>query len=65
PRQVRKTTLGKQLLKDSNSYFSWDETHSRKVWTKSPEKLLESKALVNKKSGWDKRKEVKVFKSGK
>ena len=42
PRQVGKTTLGKQLLKDSNNYFSWDETHSRKVWTKSPEKLLEN-----------------------
>jgi len=41
PRQVGKTTLGKQLLKDSNNHFSWDETRSRKIWTKSPEKLLE------------------------
>ena len=42
PRQVGKTTLGKQLLKDSKNYFSWDETHSRRLWTKSPEKLLEN-----------------------
>ncbi len=40
PRQVGKTTLGKQLLKNSNNYFSWDDTKSRRVWTKSPEKLL-------------------------
>ena len=42
PRQVGKTTLGKQILRDPNNYFSWDETKSRKIWTLSPEKLLES-----------------------
>ena len=42
PRQVGKTTLGKRILKDlNNNYFSWDETKSRRIWTKSPEKLLE------------------------
>lgn len=41
PRQVGKTTLGKQLLKDKSNYFSWDQTEFRKVWAKSPEKILE------------------------
>ena len=41
PRQVGKTTLGKQFLKDSNNYFSWDDTQSKKIWTKYPEKLLD------------------------
>ena len=42
PRQVGKTTLGRQLLKDKNNYFSWDQTRFRKIWSKSPEKLLDS-----------------------
>ena len=42
PRQVGKTTLGKQLLKDKNNYFSWDQTQFRKVWNKTPEKILET-----------------------
>ena len=41
PRQVGKTTLGKQLLKDKNNYFSWDQTAFRKVWAQFPEKILE------------------------
>ena len=41
PRQVGKTTLGKQLLKDKNNYFSWDQTGFRKTWAKFPEKVLE------------------------
>lgn len=40
PRQVGKTILGKQLLKDKNNYFSWDQTEFRKTWAKSPEKIL-------------------------
>ena len=43
PRQVGKTTLGKQLLKDLNNYFSWDDTKSRRIWAKYPEKLLENR----------------------
>ena len=42
PRQVGKTTLGKQLLKDKNNYFSWDQTEFRKTWVKFPEKILEN-----------------------
>lgn len=41
PRQVGKTTLGKQLLKDKNNYFSWDQTEFRKTWTKFPERTLD------------------------
>ncbi|MCY4513076.1 MAG: AAA family ATPase [Bdellovibrionales bacterium] len=41
PRQVGKTTLGKQLLTDKNNYFSWDQTAFRKIWTQFPEKVLE------------------------
>ena len=41
PRQVGKTTLGKQLLEDQKNYFSWDQTSFRKIWTKAPEKILE------------------------
>ena len=37
-----KTTLGKQLLKDQNNYFSWDYTAFRKIWARSPEKILEN-----------------------
>ena len=42
PRQVGKTTLGKQLLKDRDNYFSWDQTKFRKIWSRFPEKALES-----------------------
>ena len=41
PRQVGKTTLGKQLLKDIRNYFSWDQTEFRKIWNQFPEKILE------------------------
>ncbi len=41
PRQVGKTTLGQQLLKDKNNYFSWDQTEFRRLWAKNPEKILE------------------------
>ncbi|MCZ0933042.1 MAG: AAA family ATPase, partial [Oligoflexia bacterium] len=41
PRQVGKTTLGKQLLKSKKNYFNWDQTEFRKIWTRSPEKALE------------------------
>ena len=41
PRQVGKTTLGKQLIKESSNYFSWDQTEFRKIWSQSPEKILE------------------------
>ena len=36
-----KTTLGKQLIKESSNYFSWDQTEFRKIWSQSPEKILE------------------------
>ena len=42
PRQVGKTTLGKYLLKDKSNYFSWDQTHFRKIWNQNPEKILET-----------------------
>ena len=42
PRQVGKTTLGKQILQDSNNYFSWDQTSFRKIWTRFPEKILDN-----------------------
>ena len=42
PRQVGKTTLGKQLLKDKHNYFSWDQTEFRKTWNRFPEKILET-----------------------
>lgn len=42
PRQVGKTTLGKQLLTGKSNYFSWDQTKFRKTWSRSPEKLLDS-----------------------
>jgi len=42
PRQVGKTTLGKQLLKDKNNYFSWDQTKFRRSWAKFPEKILDN-----------------------
>ena len=41
PRQVGKTTLGKQLLKDSGNYFSWDQTEFRKIWIRSPKQIME------------------------
>ena len=40
PRQVGKTTLGKQLLKDKANYFSWDDVDFRKMWLSSPKKTL-------------------------
>lgn len=41
PRQVGKTTLGKQLLKNKSNYLSWDQTEFRKTWARFPEKVLE------------------------
>ena len=41
PRQVGKTTLGKQILKDKSNYFSYDENQFKKTWTKNPEKILD------------------------
>lgn len=41
PRQVGKTTLGKQLLLDKSNYFSWDESRFRKTWSRFPEKILD------------------------
>ena len=41
PRQVGKTTFGRQFLDDINNYFSWDRTDFRKNWVKSPEKAIE------------------------
>ncbi len=41
PRQVGKTTLGKQLIRDKNNYFSWDQTAFKRAWAKFPEKTLE------------------------
>jgi len=42
PRQCGKTTLGKMLLKDRRfgSYYNWDETEFRRLWTKSPKHIL-------------------------
>jgi uncharacterized protein len=44
PRQCGKTTLGKMLLEDrgSGSYYNWDETEFRRLWTKSPRFILQS-----------------------
>ncbi|MBN2319629.1 MAG: ATP-binding protein [Acidobacteria bacterium] len=44
PRQCGKTTLGKMLLKDRGvgSYYNWDETEFRRLWTKSPKAVLSS-----------------------
>lgn len=35
PRQVGKTTLGRQLLEDSQNHFSWDDPGFRRAWAKS------------------------------
>jgi predicted AAA+ superfamily ATPase len=67
PRQVGKTTLGKSFKSDYKQfiYKNWDESVFRKLWTKSPnsivdefllEKLKEEKLLVldeiHKSKGW-------------
>ena len=41
PRQVGKTTLGKQILKDKSNYFSYDESQFKKTWTKNPAQILD------------------------
>ena len=41
PRQVGKTTMGKQLLKSPGNYFSYDQTNFRKMWAKRPEGIIE------------------------
>jgi predicted AAA+ superfamily ATPase len=43
PRQVGKTTLARNLLHDSNNYFSWDLSDFRKNWARSPMKSIESR----------------------
>ena len=40
PRQVGKTTLGKQFLQDSKNYFSLDQVSFSKIWAKHPENFL-------------------------
>ena len=42
PRQVGKTTLGKQLLKSKDNYFSYDQTEFRKTWAHRPESALDN-----------------------
>ena len=42
PRQVGKTTLGKQFLKDKNNYFSWDQTEFKRIWVRNPHKILDN-----------------------
>ena len=42
PRQVGKTTLGRQLLLDKKNYFLWDESEFRKIWSRSPGRILEN-----------------------
>lgn len=46
PRQVGKTTLAKQFLKDKDNYFSYDNDDFRKKWAKSP-----SSALIDRSEG--------------
>jgi uncharacterized protein len=41
PRQVGKTTVGRNLLEHPQNYFSWDDPAFRRAWTKSPQKALE------------------------
>lgn len=41
PRQVGKTTMGKQLLKSPGNYFSYDQTEFRKIWAKHPATIIE------------------------
>ncbi len=44
PRQCGKTTLAKMLLEDRGrgTYYNWDETEFRRLWTKSPRFILQS-----------------------
>lgn len=41
PRQVGKTTLGKNLLSTRENYFSWDETEFRRKWVRAPREVAE------------------------
>ena len=43
PRQVGKTTLAKDIMKqfDESQYKNWDESEFRKMWTKSPNSIKE------------------------
>ena len=41
PRQVGKTTLGKQILKTKGNYFSYDESQFKKIWAKNPVQILD------------------------
>ena len=42
PRQVGKTTLAQRLLKSRHNYLSWDQTEFRRVWSRSPEQVLQN-----------------------
>ena len=46
PRQCGKTTLAKRLLQSRGTgrYCNWDETKSRRLWTKDPQALIEDLA---------------------
>jgi len=50
PRQVGKTTLSKNLAKefDSSLYCNWDEIKFRKIWTKSPNEIVDTLDLTKK-----------------
>lgn len=42
PRQVGKTYMAKEFLKTASNYFSWDETHFKRSWVKSPLVAIQS-----------------------
>ena len=42
PRQIGKTTLGKELLRHPSNYFTWDDISFRRAWLKSPKAALSS-----------------------
>lgn len=41
PRQVGKTTLGKQLLEHPKNYFTWDDIKFKRYWVKDPNFILD------------------------
>jgi uncharacterized protein len=44
PRQVGKSTLARQLLRDQENYFLYDDDAFMKAWLKSPELSLQARA---------------------
>ncbi len=47
PRQVGKTTICKDIIKDFNgAYYNWDDQEFRQVWTQSPKNLIHNKDIV-------------------